>query len=108
MIAKIIKKIAQDQIRNKTIFERLRSLVEDGKQIIYFGTNLEQAKLMYMLLINFNFKVGFVHGNMLTENRIKVIEQFQNKEINCLLNFGVLVAGFDSAINRHSIHSKTN
>jgi len=94
--SEIIKKIAQDQIRNKTIFEKLQLLLEDEKQVIYFGTNLEQAKLMYMLLINFNFKVGFVHGKMLTENRIKVIEQFQNKEINCLLNYGVLVAGFDS------------
>ncbi|RZD42267.1 MAG: hypothetical protein CXT78_09705 [Thaumarchaeota archaeon] len=93
---KIIKKIAQDQIRNKTIFEKLRSLVEEEKQIIYFGTNLEQAKLMYMLLLNFNFKVGFVWGDMLTENRIRIIEQFQKKEINCLLNFNVLVAGFDS------------
>ena len=94
--SKIIKKIAQDQIRNRTIFEKLRSLLEDGKQIIYFGTNLEQAKLMYMLLLNFNFKVGFVYGDMLTKNRIKIIEQFQKKEIKCLLNFNVLVAGFDS------------
>ena len=94
--SEIIKKIGQSHVRNKKIFEKLRTLLEDKKQIIYFGTSLEQSKLMYMLLINFNFKVGFVYGGMPSEYRTKLIEQFQNKEIKCLLNYGVLVAGFDS------------
>ena len=71
-------------------------LNDDERQIIYFGTSVEQAKLMYMLLLNFNFKVGFVYGDMAPSYRAEIIKKFQNKEIKCLLNFNVLVAGFDS------------
>ncbi len=92
----VVKKIGQSHIRNKIIFKKLSDLLKEGKQIIYFGTSLEQAKLMYMLLINFGFKVGFVYGNMSSSYRAELIRSFQHKEINCLLNFNVLVAGFDS------------
>ena len=92
----VVKKIGQSHIRNKIIFEKLSELLKEGRQIIYFGTSVEQAKLMYMLLINFGFKVGFVYGDMSPTYRPEVIKKFQNKEINCLLNFNVLVAGFDS------------
>ena len=94
--SKIIKKIAQDHVRNITIFRKLYEILKEGKQVIYFGTSVEQAKLMYMILLNLEFKVGFIDNNTPKSQRAELIEKFQRKEINCLLNFAVLIAGFDS------------
>ena len=66
------------------------------RQIIYFGTSVEQAKIMYMLLLNFGFKVGFIDEGTPKSQRTEIIQKFQKKELNCLLNFAVLIAGFDS------------
>lgn len=91
-----LKKIGQSHLRNVIIFRKLLRLMEEGKQIIYFGASLEQTKLMYVLLNTFNQKVGFIDGSTDTGYRKELIKKFQNKEINCLLNFAVLIAGFDA------------
>ena len=93
---KILKKIGQSHIRNVIIFKKLYELMNEDKQIIYFGTSVEQAKLMYVLLNNFNFKVGFVDAQTSPEYRAELIRKFQKKEIKCLLNYAVLIAGFDA------------
>ena len=54
------------------------------------------SKLMYLLLSNFDVKAALVHARTPREYRTQLISKFQKKEINCLLNFNVLVAGFDS------------
>ena len=41
-------------------------------------------------------KVGFVDAQTSPEYRAEVIRKFQKKEIKCLLNYAVLVAGFDA------------
>ena len=94
--SKVIKKIGNDYLRNMIIYNKLSELLSEKRQIIYFGTSVEQSRLMYLLLTNFNFKVGFIDDSTSTDKRVDLIKKFDNKEINCLLNYGVLTAGFDS------------
>lgn len=93
---KILIKIGQDHIRNVRIIKILLELAKNGRQVLYFGTSVEQSQLMYMLLTNFGIKAGIVDTNTPEEYRAELISKFQKKQIHFLLNFRVLVAGFDA------------
>lgn len=92
----LLVKIGQSHIRNVKILKKLLELIREGRQVLYFGPSVAQAKMMYVLLSNFNIKTGFVHSKTPHEYRSELIAKFQKKELTCLLNFNVLVAGFDA------------
>jgi DNA repair protein RadD len=91
----LLIKIGQSHIRNIKILRKLLELIKLDKKILYFGPSVEQANMMYLLLINFKIKAGFIDANTSTEKRIELIKKFENKQIDCLLNYGIFVAGFD-------------
>jgi len=93
---KILYKIGKDHLRNVKILKILLELAKNKKHVLYFGTSVEQSHLMYMLLTNFGIKAGVIDEDTPEEYRVELISKFQKKEIQILLNFRVLVAGFDA------------
>ena len=91
----LLIKIGQSHIRNIKILRKLLELIKLGKKILYFGPSVEQANMMYLLLVNFKMKVGFIDAKTSKEKRTELIKKFENNQINCLLNYGIFVAGFD-------------
>ena len=96
---KIRMKIGQSRLRNVIILKKILELNKEGRHILYFGASVEQSQLMYRLLNHLDVKAGLILGDVTitpTEYRSDLISKFQDKKINILLNYNVLVAGFDA------------
>lgn len=80
--------------RNSLILESLTKFCEEGKQIIYFGTSVEQSKVMATLLrLN---GVSSTSISAQTKGRKGLIADFKSKRLQVLCNYGVLSTGFDA------------
>lgn len=93
------KKIGQSRLRNIIILKKLLELNKEGRHVLYFGASVEQSQLMHRLLNHLDVKAGLILGDTTItpdEYRSDLISKFQDKKINFLLNYNVLVAGFDA------------
>ena len=91
-----LDKIAQDRDRNVIIAERLKVLMETGKQVLYFASSVEQSKLMCAIMIAMGAKAAHVDGDTPSEYRMEVVAKFRRNEINFIFNFDVFSTGFDA------------
>lgn len=91
---KIINLLSHDTDRNAIIISMLIHLLSDEKKIIYFGTSVEQSKLISTMLLAYGYSSAHVDGNS-GKYRESIIKSFKRNEIQCLCNFGVLSTGFD-------------
>lgn len=92
----ILNDIANDNKRNIIIAERLKELISENKQILYFAPNIKQSKLMCAVIIALGGNVAHVDGNTPIEYRRDVIQKFKENKINCICNVNVFSVGFDA------------
>lgn len=86
--------VGNNESRNSLILDTLLKLCREGKQIIYFGTSVQQSELMAaMLRIE---EVTSASISSTTKGRRSLIAQFKSGQIQVLCNFGVLSTGFDA------------
>ncbi|MDC0142242.1 DEAD/DEAH box helicase family protein [Candidatus Nitrosopelagicus sp.] len=85
--------------RNDKIVKKIRELVGEGRKILYFGSSVAQASALSRILSN-EYKINSVAITESTRNsaRRKYIQIFNenNKKIQVICNYNVLVAGFDA------------
>ena len=86
--------IGNSESRNSLIFEKLLKLCREGKQVIYFGTSVQQSELMAAMLRLEEVPSASVSAQ--TKGRRSLIAQFKSGQIQVLCNFGVLSTGFDA------------
>ena len=92
----LLNKIANDNKRNIIIAERLKKLISENKQILYFATNIKQSKLMCAIILALGGSVAHVDGNTPIEYRRDVISKFKENKIKCICNVNVFSVGFDA------------
>ena len=92
----IIKKMEKDEERNLCIISHLIDLVGRGKSIIVFACSLEHSKLLNEICILLNINCASIDDKTSFNSRKKFIEDFKNKKINIIFNYGVLSTGFDA------------
>lgn len=92
----IIKKMEKDEERNLCIISHLIDLVGRGKSIIVFACSLEHSKLLNEICILLNINCASIDDKTSFNSRKKFIEDFKNKKINVIFNYGVLSTGFDA------------
>ena len=92
----IIKKMEKDEERNLCIISHLIDLVGRGKSIIVFACSLEHSKLLNEICILLNINCASIDDKTSFNSRKKFIEDFRNKKINVIFNYGVLSTGFDA------------
>ena len=92
----IIKKMEKDEERNLCIISHLIDLVGKGKSIIVFACSLEHSKLLNEICILLNINCASIDDKTSFNSRKKFIEDFRNKKINVIFNYGVLSTGFDA------------
>lgn len=92
----LLDKIADDNQRNIIIAERLKKLLSENKQILYFAPNIKQSKLMCAIILALGGNAAHVDGDTQIEYRRDVISKFKNGKIKCICNVNVFAVGFDA------------
>ena len=92
----IIKQMEKDEESNLCIISHLIDLVSRGKSIIVFACSLEHSKLLNEICILLNINCASIDDKTSFSSRKKFIEDFKNKKINVIFNYGVLSTGFDA------------
>ena len=92
----LLDNIAADNKRNIVIADKLKKLITDEKQILYFAPNVAQSKLMCAIILSLGGNAAHVDGNTPIEYRRDVISKFKANKINCICNVNVFSVGFDA------------
>ena len=92
----LLDEIAADNTRNIAIAKRLKELIVENKQILYFAPNLKQSKLMCAIILALGGSAAHVDGNTPIEYRRDVISKFKKGVIKCICNVNVFSVGFDA------------
>jgi DNA repair protein RadD len=94
--SEVIRVVSQDVNRNMSIINRLITLSNQGRQIIFFACGVEHGKFITSILRFNGIKAREIYGLTNTVDRLETIRMFKAGEINVLINCGVLTTGFDS------------
>ncbi|MEV0350662.1 DEAD/DEAH box helicase family protein [Nonomuraea sp. NPDC050680] len=97
--ASVEERLGSDRERNNMLLDEICSLPGDW-QILLFATSVNHAQAMAALLVRKGIKAAAVSGSTDEGVRRHTIEQFREKEIRVLTNYGVLSQGFDAPATR--------
>ncbi len=103
------KNIDQDVIRVRTKEEKLEKLHEvlkkDGSdKVLIFREMKHSTDVLAKELAHLGFKVGTIHGNKRSRERIRVLDSFKKDEINILIATDVAARGLDIPDVTHVIN----
>lgn len=93
---KLLDAIARDDRRNIIIADRLKGLMEGGKQVLYFAPSVEQSRFMCAIMLSMGARAAHVDGSTPTEYRRESVARFREGRLNFIFNFDVFSAGFDA------------
>ncbi len=95
-----IGRIATEPERNNNIKNEILKEAEQGRKILYFGTNVSQSNAMSKILENGGFRSACITGTTRYATRRLYVDAFNDKNrsdgIQVLCNYNVLATGFDS------------
>ena len=92
----IIDSMGKDIQRNLCIIAQLKQLYEQDYSILVFACSLEHSKLLSECCILLDMKVASIDDSTSSHNRKKYIQDFKQKKIKIIVNYGVLSTGFDA------------
>lgn len=88
--------LGADDVRNVEIIRRLRTLCEEGKQILFFACSLDHSRFVCALLVYLGIRASHVDGTTQPQERAAAIESFRACQTQVLCNYGILSTGFDA------------
>ncbi len=96
--ATILKKLADDEMRNLVIVRTLEQLIEQHNRILVFATTVDHSELLATVLRARGIHASSVTGSTPTHKRARLIADFQDNDPTpkILCNYGVLTTGFDA------------
>lgn len=92
----ILSKMEIDENRNLCILAEIFKAYREGRFIIVFALSLEHSKLLTELCNLKNLKVASIDDETSDYDRLQNIQLFRAKELQVLINYGVLTTGFDA------------
>ncbi len=92
----VLEKLANDAQRNVLILGEIAELVQNNKYIIVFALSVSHARLLSELLVMKGVEARSIDGDTDTYDREKYIQEYKDKNIQVLVNYGVLTTGFDA------------
>ena len=90
-----LREIGQSEDRNRALRDRLLELPADWPTL-FFGCTVEQAIAMAVLLRRAGRRAEAVTADTRSATRRSLIEEFRDKRLSVLCNYGVLTTGFDA------------
>ena len=92
----LMKKLANDNLRNVKIIDALKRYADEGKKILYFGVDKLQSKMTYVILQQLGVKAIHIDGDTDKTFRRQIVENFKNSDdINVICNYDLFTTGFD-------------
>lgn len=103
------KNIDQDIVRTRTKEERLEKLNEilkneNSNKVLIFRETKHSVDTLTKELSHMGFKVGCIHGDKRSRERIRTLEQFKKDQINILIATDVAARGLDIPDVTHVIN----
>lgn len=89
-----LESLSIDSMRNSSIINIINGCFKENKKILVFTCGISHNKIIKTILSDLNIHCETVDAN--TKDRARIIDEFKNKDLNILLNFGVLTTGFDA------------
>jgi DNA repair protein RadD len=95
---RILRRLAEDEMRNLAIVNRLRKLVRDHRRIIVFAATVQHAELLSAVLQACGIDALSVTGQTPGAERTRRINRYKEDGTLpvVLCNYGVLTTGFDA------------
>ncbi len=90
-----LKRLAANRRRNERIVGRVTQLPE-GSKVLLFACNVEHAQVLAAMLRLQGRKAAAITGQTRRGLRRQWVDEFLRKDLNVLVNVGVLTTGFDA------------
>ena len=92
----LLNRVGKDPTRNLAVYKIIKEWADKGRNILFFGANVNQAIMMKEFLNQNGIKSAVITANTKFGNRHKYVKMFKEKKIQVLCNYNVLTTGFDS------------
>lgn len=93
---KLVKKMGASSERNNATYRLLKKwIMDEGRQVLFFGASVSQALLMSRFLEDDGFASATITGGTKSGTRRAYVRMFREGEIQALCNYEVLTTGFD-------------
>jgi DNA repair protein RadD len=94
----ILQRLADDEVRNLLIIQKIEELATRHKRIIVFAATVEHSDLLAAILRMRGIEARSVSSRSSSSERQSAIESFKSKDdtVRVLCNYGVLTTGFDA------------
>ena len=94
----VLRKLAEDDLRNLGIYIEIERLAKSHERILVFATTVEHSDLLAAVLRVRGYDARSVTSRGATSERQIAIQKYKQKtdNVRILCNFGVLTTGFDA------------
>ncbi|WP_275291673.1 DEAD/DEAH box helicase [Amycolatopsis sp. La24] len=93
------KRLGQDDERNRMLLTEIESLPKDWP-VLVFATSVAHAKLMAARLTGKGVAARAIDSAMSMAERRRIVEEYRQRRIRVITNYGVLAQGFDAPATR--------
>lgn len=93
------RKLAEDEGRNEALVNAIVAL-PDSWPVLVFATSVDHAKILAVRLQDRGIRSVAIDAATAPYDRRRRIEEFRNKKIRVITNYGVLSQGFDAPATR--------
>ena len=95
---KLLKKLADDQLRTLKIVQKIENLAQRHKRILVFATTVEHSDILAILLGMKGLAARSLSSKTLTNERKAIIDWYKDDadSVKILCNYGILTTGFDA------------
>ena len=96
----ILRRLAEDELRNLAIITELEELAKRHKRILLFAATVKHANVLAAVLQMKGYHAASLTAKTPGLMRSRMIEEFKQDtpEVRILCNFGVLTTGFDAPL----------
>lgn len=96
--ARVLERLAEDEVRNLAIISRVEELVRRHDRILLFGATVGHARLIAVILRARGVEAHAVTATTAAPERRKIIARYESdaQKPIVLCNYGVLTTGFDA------------
>ena len=92
---KLLRELAEDADRNLRLLDEILAMPDDWA-VLVFACSVEHAQALTVLLRRRGRSAGCVTGATRQATRRALVEQFRQRRMSVLCNYGVLTTGFDA------------